>query len=1065
MALPERSQPATTPFIFENGRPAMDERRAEMNKLYLADEAECMERLLPAARLDDATRRRIVAKAESLVELVRKKGVKKTGISAFMQQYDLSSQEGVVLMCLCEALIRVPDAITADKLIQDKIASGDWRSHMGESDSLFVNASTWGLMLTGGVVKVDKRTRKDVSGFMSRLTARLGEPMIRGAMRQAMRILGFEFVMGRTIEEALKRARSKEHRYYRHSFDMLGEAALTWTDADRYFEAYAEAIDKTGEAVGKDESIWQAHSISVKLSALHPRYEYANREAVLDELVPRLLRLAERARDAGIQLTVDAEEADRLDISLEVIEAVYRSPSLEGWEGFGLAIQAYQKRCIRLIDWLNALTSDVGRKMPVRLVKGAYWDNEIKWAQVEGEHAYPVFTRKVNTDVSYLACARKLLEECDQIYSQFATHNAHTLASILEMAGGRSDYEFQRLHGMGEELYGEVMRERPEISCRVYAPVGRHKELLPYLVRRLLENGANTSFVNHIMDPKVPVSQITRDPVAEVEKLKQIPHPKIPLPKDLYRSFGQERENSLGVNLTDPDELAPLAEAMEKAMQQQWEARTIIGGKIHGGGKEVRAVDPSDNRRSLGVYYEPEESAVREAIDIAHKSQPSWDATPAAERAAILRKAADLYEAHMGELMALCTREAGKTIPDGVAEVREAVDFLRYYANQCEEKFGAEIPLPGPTGEKNTLRLTGKGVFVCISPWNFPLAIFTGQVTAALAAGNAVLAKPAEQTSLIGSLAVKLLHKAGVPGDVLHFLPCRGSTIGKIVTPDERIAGVAFTGSTETAKLVNRTLAEREGIIPTLIAETGGQNAMIVDSSALPEQVADDVVQSAFHSAGQRCSALRILCLQEEIAPRVLEILSGYMDTLTVGDPGLLSTDIGPVIDEKAYKGLSEHVEWIKGKGKLIKEAPLGPNCANGTFLAPVAVEIDDIAMLEREQFGPVLHVVRYKAKDLDRVIDAVNKTGYGLTLGIHTRIDSEADYIQRRIKVGNAYVNRNMVGAVVGVQPFGGQGLSGTGPKAGGPHYMLRFANERTLTVNTAAVGGNASLLALSDD
>jgi RHH-type transcriptional regulator, proline utilization regulon repressor / proline dehydrogenase / delta 1-pyrroline-5-carboxylate dehydrogenase len=1067
VALPERSQPVTTPFIFENGRPEADTLRAEMNRLYLADEAQCIERLLPIARLDDAARHRIVRKAESLVEVVRKQGASNSGISAFMQQYDLSSQEGVVLMCLSEALIRVPDSITADKLIQDKIASGDWSSHLGESDSLFVNASTWGLMLTGGIVKVDKRTRKNVSGFMSRLTARLGEPMIRAAMRQTMRILGFEFVMGRTIQEALKRAGKKEHRDYRHSFDMLGEAALTWTDAERYFKAYADAIEQTGKAVGKDETIWQAHSISVKLSALHPRYEYANREAVLAELVPSLLRLAEFARDAGIQLTVDAEEADRLDLSLEVIERVYRSPSLEGWEGFGLAIQAYQKRCIKLVDWLNALTTDVGRKMPVRLVKGAYWDNEIKWAQVEGEHGYPVFTRKVNTDVSYLACAKKLLQECDRIYPQFATHNAHTLASILEMAGARSDYEFQRLHGMGEELYGEVMREKPEISCRVYAPVGRHKELLPYLVRRLLENGANTSFVNHIMDPNVPVRQITRDPVAEVEKLEQIAHPKIFLPRDLYRGFGQERENSQGVNLTDPDDLQPLAEAMEKAMQQHWEARAIIGGKIHGAGKEVRAVDPSDTRRSPGVYYEPEEGAIREAIDIAHRAQPEWDATPASRRAEILRKAADLYEEHMGELMALCTREAGKTIPDGVAEVREAVDFLRYYANQCEEKFGADIALPGPTGEKNTLRLSGKGVFVCISPWNFPLAIFTGQVTAALAAGNAVLAKPAEQTSLIGSLAVKLLHKAGVPGDVLHFLPCRGSTIGKIVTPDERIAGVAFTGSTETGHLVNRTLAERKGIIPTLIAETGGQNAMIVDSSALPEQVADDVVQSAFHSAGQRCSALRVLFLQEEIAPRVLEILSGYMDTLTLGDPGLLSTDIGPVIDEKALTGLKEHVEWIKGKGKgkLIKEAPMGPECANGTFLAPVAIEIDDLGILEREQFGPVLHVIRYKAKDLDKVIDAVNNTGYGLTLGIHTRIDSEADYIQRKIKVGNAYVNRNMVGAVVGVQPFGGQGLSGTGPKAGGPHYMLRFANERTLTINTAAVGGNASLLALSDD
>jgi RHH-type proline utilization regulon transcriptional repressor/proline dehydrogenase/delta 1-pyrroline-5-carboxylate dehydrogenase len=1051
--------------MFERGAPRLKGLRAEMNRLYLADEAECVRALLPIARLEDAQRRRIVQRAEDFVRTVRKKGKRKGGLSDFMQEYDLSSQEGVVLMCLAEALIRVPDAETADKLIQDKIASGDWKSHMGQGGSLFVNASTWGLMLTGRIVKVDKRARKDVSGFMGRLTARLGEPMIRTAMRQAMRILGHEFVMGRTIAEALKRSKTKEHRDYRHSFDMLGEAALTWDDADRYLKAYAEAIAATGKGVTRGQDVWDAPGVSVKLSALHPRYEFAERDAVLEEMTPRLLQLAEQARDLGIQLTVDAEEAYRLDLSLEVVERVYRSPSLEGWEGFGLAIQAYQKRCLKLVDWLDELSRDVGRRIPVRLVKGAYWDNEIKMAQMEGVKGYPVFTRKANTDVSYLACARRLLEGCEKLYPQFATHNAHTLASILEMAGNRTDFEFQRLHGMGEEMYGEIIGGDSPWHCRVYAPVGRHKELLPYLVRRLLENGANTSFVNHIMDEKIPVAQITRDPVAAVEALERIPHPKIPLPRDIYHAFGQTRDNSRGINLTDIDELIPLAEAMEKAMDRQWEARAIVGGKIHGGGREVRATDPTDNRRSPGVYYEPGEEVLREAIDIAHRAQPEWDRTPADERADILLKAADLYEEHMGEFMALCSREAGKTIADGVAEVREAVDFLRYYALQCREKFGRSIRLPGPTGESNELSLHGKGVFVCISPWNFPLAIFTGQVTAALAAGNSVLAKPAEQTSLIGSLAVKLLHQAGVPGEVLHFLPCRGRVMGEVVIPDPRVAGVAFTGSTETAKVVNQTMAARDGIIPTLIAETGGQNAMIVDSSALPEQVVDDVIQSAFHSAGQRCSALRVLFLQEEIAPRVIEILTGYMDTLKVGDPGLLDTDVGPVIDERALKGLREHADWLRGKGRLLKEVDLGPDCVHGTFLPPVAVEIDSLDLLEREQFGPILHVIRYKAKDLDKVIQAVNDTGYGLTLGVHTRIDSEARYIQSRIRVGNAYINRNMVGAVVGVQPFGGQGLSGTGPKAGGPHYMLRFANERTLTINTAAVGGNASLLALSDD
>lgn len=1049
------------PVIFADNAPRLSELREAMNALYLADETATVKALLDQARLSDDARARIHERAKTLVEAVRANADSKGGIEAFLQQYDLSSQEGMVLMCLAEALIRVPDAETADKLIQDKLKGGKWKEHLGKSPSLFVNASTWGLMLTGRVLKFGARDEKNASGILDRAIQRVGEPVVRTATRQAMRIMGFQFVMGRTIKEAMKRAR--DQKLYRHSFDMLGEAALTYMDADKYFKAYADAIDAIGEYKGEGFDVFSAPSISVKLSALHPRYELANHELVMKEMVPRLLALAEKAKSHDIALTVDAEEAERLDISLDVIEAVYRSPSLEGWPGFGLAIQAYQKRCIRLIDWMIDLSKRGGRRIPVRLVKGAYWDTEIKKFQVEGEQGYPVFTRKANTDVSYLACARKMLAAGDLLYPQFATHNAHTVASIMEMAKERKDFEFQRLHGMGEELYGEVVgKDRLGMHCRVYAPVGAHKELLPYLVRRLLENGANTSFVNRIVDEKVPVAEIISDPVAEVENLKSIPHPKIPLPKDIYHAFGDDRLNSKGINVHDIKELEELKAAMEKSSRQEWRADPIIGGKVMKG-ESKPSVDPTDNRRVVGTVVEADGEMIKQAIEIGYKAQPKWDETPAEERAACLLRAADLYEKHMADLMALCTREAGKSISDGVAEVREAVDFLRYYAMRCKEDFGAPKQLPGPTGEKNQLSLHGKGVFICISPWNFPLAIFTGQVAAALGAGNAVLAKPADQVSLIGALAVRLLHEAGIPGDILHFVPARGSVMGKFGITDERVAGVCFTGSTTTGKVINRTLAQREGIIPTLIAETGGQNAMLVDSSALPEQVVMDVIQSAFHSAGQRCSALRVLYLQEEIADRVIEVLSGHMKTLTVGDPGLLETDVGPVIDKAARDSLEAHAQEMIKKYKLIGRCEVPQDFAeHGTFVAPTAVEIPSLDVVKEENFGPILHVVRYKAKELDRVIDEINRTGFGLTLGVHSRIDSEADYIARRIKVGNAYINRNMVGAVVGVQPFGGQGLSGTGPKAGGPHYMLRFANERTLTINTAAVGGNASLLSL---
>ncbi|MDE2234518.1 MAG: bifunctional proline dehydrogenase/L-glutamate gamma-semialdehyde dehydrogenase PutA [Gammaproteobacteria bacterium] len=1064
MSQPAESRPAPrTAFIFEGETPVLEPLRSAINELNLADETRCVNELLAQAKLDAAARQRIQEQATHLVEAVRSNRSGKGGVEAFLRQYDLSSQEGMVLMCLAEALLRIPDADTADKLIRDKLLSGKWQEHLGESSSLFVNASTWGLMLTGKLIALDRSVEKNLSSYMAKMATRIGEPVIRSAFRQAMRIMGHQFVMGRSIEEALKRAVSQEHRDFRHSYDMLGEAALTARDAQRYFDDYSRAIDIIGASFDKNMNVFAAPGISVKLSALHPRYEYAQRERVMRELVPRLLALAERAARYNMGMTVDAEEADRLDLSLDVFEAVYRSPSLKGWEGFGVAVQAYQKRGIRVIDWLQAMAMarDSKRRMPVRLVKGAYWDSEIKRAQERGLQGYPVFTRKANTDVAYLACARKLMGMRDWLYPMFATHNAHTLASVLEMSGGKPEYEFQRLHGMGEELYSEAMKTgKHQVNCRVYAPVGNHKDLLPYLVRRLLENGSNTSFVNRIIDEKVPVASIVSDPVAEVEALAEKPHPRIPLPADIY---GTARRNSRGLNLTDVEVLTRLSRDMEHSMRREWHAAPIVGGKEFDG-KQKPSLNPADNSQTVGLIREADADTIRKAVDLAVAAQPAWDRTPAAERARILRRASDLFEEHAAELMALCVREAGKSIPDSLSEVREAVDYLRYYAERAEEDFGKPLRLPGPTGESNELWLQGRGVFVCISPWNFPLAIFTGQMSAALAAGNAVLVKPAEQTSLIGAQAVRLLHAAGVPGDVLHFIPGRGSVVGQNAVADPRIAGVAFTGSTETAKVIHQTLANRDGVIPALIAETGGQNAMLVDSSALPEQVVLDVVSSAFNSAGQRCSALRVLFVQEEIAERVIEVLCGYLDELRIGDPAFIDTDVGPVIDAASKQDLDKHKEWIKTQGKVLRELKLPAACAHGTYVTPMAVELPSLDVLKREVFGPVLHVIRFKSSELDAVIDSINHTGYGLTLGVHSRIDSQAQYIQRRIRVGNVYINRNIIGAVVGVQPFGGQGLSGTGPKAGGPHYMLRFATERTITINTAAVGGNTTLLSMGD-
>ncbi|WP_405229067.1 bifunctional proline dehydrogenase/L-glutamate gamma-semialdehyde dehydrogenase PutA [Lentisalinibacter sediminis] len=1031
-----------------------------INERYLVDESRAMAELLERADAGQGLRERVRETAVELVARVREAERRHGGLDAFLHKYDLSSQEGVVLMCIAEALLRIPDADTADRLIADKLTSGRWEEHLGSSESLFVNASTWGLMLTGRLMRLDEATIRNPAKFLGKLTGKAGEPVVRQAMRQAMKIMGHQFVMGRDIGEALERAGEGGNRRYRYSYDMLGEAALTAEDAERYFRAYAGAIKAIGGAAGDD--VIAAPGISVKLSALHPRYEFTHRARLLDELVPRLARLTEMARDAGIPLTVDAEEADRLEISLEVFEAVAASTSAAGYDGLGLAVQAYQKRALSVIRWLAELAGRTGRRIPVRLVKGAYWDTEIKRAQEQGLEGYPVFTRKANTDVSFLACARELLDAGERLYPQFATHNAHTLASILHLAGQRRDYEFQRLHGMGEELYEQVVDpERYDRPCRVYAPVGSHEDLLPYLVRRLLENGANTSFVNRIVDEEAPVEEIVADPVEAVRRLESYPHPRIPLPAAIY---GEERRNSRGLNLADRAFLSGWLERMQKALDGSHHARPRVAGRALSG-RPVESRNPARSGEVVGVVEYADADVVDRALGVASEAWYDWNATDAATRANILRRAADLYEEEAPALMALCVAEAGKSIGDSLGEVREAVDFLRYYAARAEALFGAPLPMAGPTGERNELRLQGRGIFVCISPWNFPLAIFTGQVAAALAAGNTVLAKPAEQTSLIAARAVDILHRAGVPGEVLNFLPGEGGEVGAAAVADPRVAGVAFTGSTETARLINRTLAERPGPIAAFIAETGGQNAMLVDSSALPEQVVKDAVYSGYNSAGQRCSALRILCVQRDIAPRVIELLTGHMDELRVGDPGLLSTDVGPVIDAGAQEMLERHVADLGAKSSLVHRTQLGEGTADGTFVAPTAIEIESIDQLGREVFGPVVHIYRYRARDLRKTVEAINATGYGLTMGVHSRIDRRARDIAAWAQVGNLYINRNMIGAVVGAQPFGGQGLSGTGPKAGGPHYLLRFATECSLSNNTAAVGGNATLLSLTTD
>ena len=1030
--------------------------RTALREAYRMEEEACIAERLRQAAPASAVHPQAKQIAAKLVEGAR--AHKASGLDAFLQTYGLGTDEGIALMCLAEALLRVPDAATADALIHDKLGGIDWSEHLGESGSTFVNAATFSLMLTGQVLDQRRAKADGMGAVLKRAVGRLGEPVIRQATLQAMKILGGQFVFGRTIDEALERAAPERKQNLTHSFDMLGEAAMTFADAERYRQSYEMALERIAQEAGA--GVVHSPGISVKLSALHPRYDFLHAEAAKAALVPLLKALALKARDADIHFTIDAEEAERLELSLDIIEALVSDDELfaGGWQGFGLALQAYSKRAVPLTDWTVQLARRHGRRIMVRLVKGAYWDSEVKLSQVGGHVDYPVFTRKVATDVSYLACAAKLLAAADAIYPAFATHNAYTVGAIKALAG-ETEFEFQRLHGMGEDVYGELAKLEAEAGnrrtpVRIYAPVGGHKELLAYLVRRLLENGANSSFVNRMADAEVPVDELVGDPVEELAALTTRRNPAIPLPSQIFAN----RRNSAGVDLADPLLRAPLLAHLDDLAALRWEAEpTALAGEA-GPALEVRS--PHDESRVVGTIHTATETDVAFAAERAAQAQAGWNALGGAARAALLEQAADAFEAHTQEFLSLCQREAGKTLVDAVLELREAVDFLRYYAAEARASFGGGIALPGPTGESNRLTLHGRGVFVTISPWNFPLAIFIGMAAAAMAAGNTVLAKPAEQTPLIAALAVRLCHEAGIPDDVLQLVPGDG-TVGAMLTAQPEIAGVAFTGSTETARAINRALAQRDGPIATLIAETGGQNAMIVDSSALPEQVTRDVVASAFQSAGQRCSALRVLYLQDDVYDGMLEMIRGAFDALVIGDPQELTTDVGPVIDAEAKTALNRHIAAMKAAGRPVWQRDLPETCAGGTFVAPTIIEIESIADLARENFGPVLHVARFKGDELKAVIAAINATGYGLTLGLHSRIDATRRLVEAQARVGNFYVNRNQIGAVVESQPFGGEGLSGTGPKAGGPHYLPRFATERVTCIDTTAAGGNASLMA----
>lgn len=1020
-------------------RPATPLREA-ITAAYRRPEPECLPPLVEQASVSGETRDAARATATALITALRAKH-KGTGVEGLVQEYALSSQEGVALMCLAEALLRIPDNDTRDALIRDKIAEGDWKSHIGDGRSLFVNAATWGLVVTGKLT--GSVNDAGLGAALTRLIARAGEPVIRRGVDMAMRMMGEQFVTGETIDEALKRARTLEARGFQYSYDMLGEAATTMADADRYYRDYENAVNAIGRA-SAGRGVYGGPGISIKLSALHPRYSRAQADRVVGELLPKVKALALLAKGYDIGFNIDAEEADRLELSLDLLESLALDPDLASWNGLGFVVQAYGKRCPFVIDWIVDLARRSDRRIMVRLVKGAYWDAEIKRAQVDGLADFPVYTRKIHTDVAYIACARKLLAARAHVFPQFATHNAQSLATIYQLAGpdfAIGDYEFQCLHGMGEPLYDEVVgADKLDRPCRIYAPVGTHETLLAYLVRRLLENGANSSFVNRIADPEVSVAELVADPVEIVCSMDVVGarHPLIALPSGLYG----ERRNSDGIDLSSETALATLGDSLRASAAVGWAAEPSDG---QGAARPV--YNPADHRDVVGTVVEASAEAARAAVEAAEATAADWASVPPADRAACLDRAADIMQDRMPLLMGLIMREAGKSAPNAIAEVREAIDFLRYYAQQARATLGAaHLPL---------------GPVVCISPWNFPLAIFTGQVAASLVAGNPVLAKPAEETPLIAAQGVAILHEAGIPPEALRLIPGDGA-IGAALVSAPQTQAVMFTGSTEVARIIQKELAKRltdSGLPIPFVAETGGQNAMIVDSSALAEQVVADVIASAFDSAGQRCSALRILCLQEDVADRILTMLKGALHELSIGRTDRLSTDIGPVITAEAKANIEAHIDRMRHMGRAVEQIDLAGETAHGTFVPPTIVELDGIADLEREVFGPVLHVVRYRRRDLDKLIDAINATGYGLTFGLHTRLDETIAHVSARIEAGNLYINRNVIGAVVGVQPFGGRGLSGTGPKAGGPLYLGRLVQAATTPPKLASASADPAV------
>ncbi|MFC7683454.1 bifunctional proline dehydrogenase/L-glutamate gamma-semialdehyde dehydrogenase PutA [Neisseria sp. GCM10028920] len=1023
--------------MFNFAFPTQTPLRQAVTDAYRRDEIEAVQDMLQRAQMTDEERNAASELARRLVTQVRSSRTKASGVDALMHEFSLSSEEGVALMCLAEALLRIPDNATRDRLIADKISEGNWKSHLNNSPSLFVNAAAWGLLITGKLTT--NTSEKNMGSALSRMISKGGAPLIRQGVNYAMRLLGKQFVTGQTIEEALQNGKEREKMGYRFSFDMLGEAAYTEEDANRYYNDYVQAI----HAIGKDaagQGVYEGNGISVKLSAIHPRYSRAQHERVMSELLPRLKELFLLGKKYDIGINIDAEEANRLELSLDLMEALVSDPDLAGYKGIGFVVQAYQKRCPFVIDYLIDLARRNNQKLMIRLVKGAYWDSEVKWAQVDGMEGYPTYTRKVHTDISYLACARKLLDAQDAVFPQFATHNAYTLGAIYQMGKGK-DFEHQCLHGMGETLYDQVVGpQNLGRRVRVYAPVGTHETLLAYLVRRLLENGANSSFVNQIVDENISIDRLIKSPFDTIAEQGIHLHPALPLPRDLY---GKGRLNSQGVDFSNENVLQNLQEKLNQASSEDFHAASIVNGEARNVGEAQPVRNPADHNDVVGTVSFADAALAQEAIGAAVAALPEWSAKPASERADCLRRFADLLEQHTPALMMLAVREAGKTLNNAVAEVREAVDFCRYYANEAE----------------NTLPKDAKavGAIVAISPWNFPLAIFTGEVVSALAAGNTVIAKPAEQTSLIATYAVSLMHQAGIPTSALQLVLGAGD-VGSALTGDARIGGVIFTGSTEVARLINKALSKRDDS-PVLIAETGGQNAMIVDSTALPEQVCLDVLNSAFDSAGQRCSALRILCVQEDVADKMINIIKGAMDELVVGKPTQLTTDIGPVIDAEAQQNLLAHINKMKGVAKAYHEIKTAADVDdnNSTFVRPILFELNNLNELQREVFGPVLHVVRYRASELDQLIDQINAKGYALTSGVHSRIEGTVDHIRDRIEAGNIYVNRNIVGAVVGVQPFGGHGLSGTGPKAGGSFYLQRLVRTPEWVAPTLSRIGQA--------